>query len=72
MGFLLKLVASLVSLATTLLLLFESGRRGLLILTTVLGLLKIIVFVAFLALLAIICYLVFRSANSSSPASSAT
>lgn len=64
MSFLLKLVASLVSLATTLLLLFESARRGLLIFTTVLGLLKIIVFVAFLALLAIICYLLFRSANA--------
>jgi hypothetical protein len=72
MGFLLKMVASLVSLATTLLLLTESARRGLLILTTVLGVLKIIVFVAFLALLAIICYLVFRSANYTRTASSAT
>ncbi|MBI1762468.1 MAG: hypothetical protein HYR56_13630 [Acidobacteria bacterium] len=69
MGFLFKLVASLVSLATTLLLVFESARRGLLILTTVLGILKIIVFVAFVALLAIICYLLLRSANSS-PATS--
>jgi hypothetical protein len=72
MGVLLKLVASFVSLATTLLLLAESARRGLLILTTVLGVLKILVFVGFLALLAIICYLVFRSANSSRAASSAT
>ncbi len=63
MGFVLKMIASLVSLATTMLLLAESARRGLLILTTVLGLLKIIVFVTFLALLSIICYLLFRSAQ---------
>jgi hypothetical protein len=64
MGFLLKLVASFLSLATTLLLLAESARRGLFILTTVLGVLKMIVFICFLALLAIICYLVLRSANA--------
>lgn len=64
MGFVLKLVASLVSLATTLLLLAESARRGLLVLTTIFGVLKIIVFVMFLALLIFICYLLFRSANS--------
>lgn len=69
MGFLLKIIASLVSLATTMLLLAESARRGLLILTTVLGVLKIAVFVVFLALLSIICYLLFRSAQPKPAAS---
>lgn len=64
MGFLVKLIASLASLATTLLLLFESARRGFLILTTVLGVLKIIVFIAFLALISIICYLLIRATNT--------
>jgi hypothetical protein len=64
MAFLLKILATLASLATTGLLLFESARRGLLILTTVLGLLKIIIFLVFLGLLAVICYLVFKSART--------
>jgi hypothetical protein len=59
-----KLLAMLLSLATTSLLLFESARRGLLILTTVLGLLKIIIFVSFLALLVIVGYLIFRPAKA--------
>lgn len=67
MTFLLKMLASLVSLATTILLLFESARRGLLILTTVLGIFKIIIFVAFLGLLAVICYLVYKSIRTSRP-----
>lgn len=67
MAFLLKLLASLASLATTMLLLFESARRGLLVLTTVLGLLKILIFVVFLGVLAVICYLVFKSARTPQP-----
>lgn len=64
MAFLFKLLAMLISFASTTLLLFESARRGLLVLSTVLGVLKIIVFVAFLALLAVIAYLLFKSARS--------
>ena len=45
MAFLFKLLAMLISFASTTLLLFESARRGLLVLSTVLGVLKIIVFV---------------------------
>ena len=67
MAFLLKLLASLASLATTILLLFESARRGLLILSTVLGLLKMLIFVLFLGLVAVIAYLVFKSARTPKP-----
>ncbi len=61
MAFLFKLLATLASLATTVLLLFESVRRGLLVLTTVLGVLKLIIFIVFLGLAVVICYLIFRS-----------
>jgi hypothetical protein len=63
MAFLLKLLATLTSFVTTILLLFESARRGLLILSTVLGLLKIIIFIVFLGVLAVIGYLIFKSAS---------
>lgn len=59
-----KLLAMLLSLVTTSLLLFESARRGLLVISTVLGLLKFIIFVSFLALLALVGYLIFRSART--------
>jgi hypothetical protein len=62
-----KLLAMLLSLVTTSLLLFESARRGLLVLTTVLGLLKVIIYFSFLALLAVVGYLVFRSLRTTQP-----
>lgn len=43
--------------ATTLLLVVESARRGLIVFWTVLGILKIIVFIVFLTLLLVIIYL---------------
>lgn len=66
-----KLLAMLVSLATTTLLLFESFRRGLLVLATVLGLLKILIFVVFGALVLLIAYFVLKSAaKPATPANS--
>jgi hypothetical protein len=59
-----KLLAMLLSFATTSLLLFESVRRGLLVFSTVLGLLKVIIFFTFLALLVIVGYLIFKSAGA--------
>jgi hypothetical protein len=51
MTLIIKLLAMLLSFATTALLLFESARRGLLVLSTVLGILKAIIFFSFLTLL---------------------
>lgn len=72
MAFILKILATLVSLATTTLLLFESARRGLLLLSTVLGIIKIAIFVAFAGLVILVAYLVLKSPatgkiNSSAP-----
>ena len=61
MAFILKILATLVSLATTTLLLFESARRGLLLLSTVLGIIKIVIFVAFAGLVILVAYLVLKS-----------
>ncbi len=61
MFFLFKILTTLASIATTVLLLTESARRGMIVLTTVLGLLKISIFIAFLGILATICYLLLRS-----------
>ena len=62
-----KLVAMLMTLATTLLLVFESTRRGLIIFWTIIGILKVIVFVAFLTLLLVIIYLLLTSSTSPKP-----
>ena len=62
-----KLLAMLVSLVTTALLLFESARNGLLVLTTVLGLLKVIIFFTFLTLLVVISYLIYKSTRKQQP-----
>lgn len=59
-----KLLAMLLSLATTSLLLFESVRRGLLVFSTVLGLLKVVIFSTFLILLVLIGYLIFKSTST--------
>ncbi len=69
MTLLLKLIATLVSFATTVLLLSESWRRGLLALAAVLGLLKLIIYGVFLALLAVIGYLLIKSARNKQPVS---
>jgi len=63
-----KLIATIASIATTLLLVTESVRRGLIVATTIFGLVKIIVFVLFFSVLAVILYLllkdVFRSKSA--------
>jgi hypothetical protein len=60
MALLFKLLALLTSLATTVLLLVESARRGLLLFWTILGVLKVLVFVVFLGLLLFIGYLLLK------------
>ena len=63
-----KLVATIASIATTLLVVTESVRRGLIVATTIFGLVKIIVFVLFLSVLAVILYLLLKDAFRSKPA----
>lgn len=69
MAFVLKIIAVLTSLATTILLTIASVRSGLFIVATIFGLVKILVIMLFGALLLLILYLLL-SANkkSSSPA----
>jgi hypothetical protein len=61
MGLIFKLLGVVATIVTTVFLIFESGRRGMLILATILGLVKLIVLVAFLGLLAVIFYLLLAS-----------
>lgn len=61
MGLIFKLLGVVATIVTTVFLIFESGRRGMLILATILGLIKLIVLVAFLGLLAAIFYLLIAS-----------
>ncbi len=63
-----KLIATIASIVTTLFLVTESVRRGLLIAMTIFGLVKIIVFVLFLSVLAVILYLLLKDAFRSKPA----
>jgi len=56
MGTIFKLITMLTTMAATMLLTFESARRGAFIFWTILGVLKIIVLVAFCALLIVIIY----------------
>ncbi|MBL8191177.1 MAG: hypothetical protein JNK38_24385 [Acidobacteria bacterium] len=63
-----KLIATIASIVTTLLLVAESVRRGLIIATTIFGLVKIIVFVLFLSVLAVILYLLLKDAFRPKPA----
>ena len=62
-----KVLALLASMVTTVLLTVESVRRGLLIVTTIFGIVKIIVIFLFLAILAIILYLLLKDAFRSRP-----
>lgn len=66
-----KLIATIVSIVTTLLLVTESVRRGLIVATTIFGLVKIIVFVLFLSVLAVILYLLLKDAFRPKPAEDA-
>ncbi len=62
-----KLIATIASIVTTLLLVTESVRRGLMVATTIFGLVKIIVFVLFLSVLAVILYLLLKDAFRPKP-----
>ncbi len=64
MGLIFKLIGVLTTLATTVLLLINSLRGGMLILGTILGVMKVIVIVAFLALLLVVLYVLFTSRKS--------
>lgn len=61
MAFILKILAILTSLATTVLLTVVSLRSGLFLVATIFGLVKIIVIVLFAALLLLIFYLLLSS-----------
>ncbi len=56
-----KLVATAASIATTVLLAAESLRQGLIVATTIFGVVKIIVILLFLSVLAVILYLLLRA-----------
>ncbi len=70
-AWLFKLLAVLASMVTTVLLAAESLRRGLLIASTIFGVIKIIVIFLFFAVLAVILYLLlkdaFRSYSTETP-----
>jgi hypothetical protein len=57
-----KMLAVLTSMVTTALLVAESVRRGLLIATTIFGIVKVIVIFLFFAVLAVILYLLLKDA----------
>ncbi|MDX2042680.1 MAG: hypothetical protein SF097_15780 [Acidobacteriota bacterium] len=65
-----KLIATLASIATTALLVTESVRRGLIVATTIFGVVKIIVIFLFFAVLAVILYLLLKDAFRPKPAES--
>jgi len=57
-----KVLAVLASIVTTALITVESVQRGLIVVATIFGLVKIIVLVLFFAILAIILYLLLKDA----------
>ncbi len=65
-----KLIATLASIATTALLVTESVRRGLIVATTIFGVVKIIIIFLFFAVLAVILYLLLKDAFRPKPAES--
>jgi hypothetical protein len=62
-----KLLAVLASIVTTALVTVESAQRGLIIVATIIGIIKIIVIVLFFAILAIILYLLLKDASRPGP-----
>lgn len=67
-AWILKLIATMASIATTALLVTESVRRGLIVATTIFGIIKIIVIFLFLAILAVILYLLLKDSFRSKSA----
>ncbi len=66
-AWILKLIATIASIATTALLVTESVQRGLIIATTIFGLIKIIVIFLFFAVLAVILYLLLKDSFRAKP-----
>jgi hypothetical protein len=67
MALILKLIGLVASVLTTIFLIVEGVRGGLLIISTIFGIVKIIVILTFLALLLIIFYLLLTSDRRPSP-----
>ncbi len=61
----LKILASVASLVTTILILIQSVRQGLIIVWTIFGIVKIVVVVLFVALLTLILYLLLTTERTS-------
>ncbi len=68
MGFLFKLLASLLSLVTAGWAMAESVRRGLLVASTIFMALKVIVFVVFISIVFIVIYLLLKDSKTESAA----
>ncbi len=63
-----KVIATIASIATTALLVTQSVQRGLIIATTIFGIIKIIVIFLFFAVLALILYLLLKDSFRANPA----
>ena len=61
-----KILAVITSIVTTAIVTVESVRRGLIVASTIFGIVKIIVIVLFFAILAIILYLLLKDATPTS------
>jgi len=67
MGIIFKLIAVLTTLVTTVLLVFESVKGGMLVLWSILAVVKVIVLVAFCALLGLMLYVLLTSNQNQPP-----
>jgi hypothetical protein len=68
MGLIFKLIGILTTIATTVVVIGKSAEHGLILFSTLIGLIRILIFLAFCGLLAYIAYLLIRSNRQ--PASS--
>ncbi|MBK8313803.1 MAG: hypothetical protein IPL01_07135 [Acidobacteria bacterium] len=66
MAFIIKVLSLLTTIATTLFLTIEGIKRGLLIVSTVFGLVKFLVMIIFIGLLLMILYFLFQPGTSRS------
>lgn len=67
MALILKILSVLTSLVTTIFLIVQAVRGGLIIVSTILGIVKIIIILAFCALLVYIFYLLLPTNDNHSP-----
>jgi hypothetical protein len=61
MGLIFKLIAVLTTLATTVLLAFETARHGMLLFWSILAVVKVVILIAFCGLLVVILYVLLTS-----------